>query len=71
MEQLLWTKKQTAETLGLSLWGLYHLHRSGKLVGVKQCGKLFFCPSDVSKYVQDLKRTAAPGSPEREGKQVC
>ena len=54
LQKQLLTADEVAAVIGLSPWGVRHLHRKHRLRGVVQSGKLFWLRSHVEKYVQEL-----------------
>ena len=52
-KQLL-TADEVAAVIGLSPWGVRHLHRKHKLRGVVQSGRLFWLRLHVDQYVSEL-----------------
>lgn len=51
--------ERVAKIVGLTAWGVKHLHRAGKLRGVVQSGKLFWFREDVDGYLERLRDDAA------------
>ncbi len=47
--------EDVATIVGLSAWGVKHLHRTGRLRGVVQCGRLFWFSDEVDGYLEGLR----------------
>ena len=41
--------------IGLTAWGVKHLHRKGALRGVVQAGRLYWFREDVDTYLEKLR----------------
>ena len=48
-----------AMIVGLTQWGVRHLHRGGKLRGKVQAGRLYWHSADVRAYVERFRHGAA------------
>ncbi len=48
-----------ATIVGLTPWGVRHLHRAGKLHGRAQAGRLYWHRADVPAYVERFRDGAA------------
>jgi hypothetical protein len=48
-----------ATIVGLTAWGVKHLHRAGKLRGKVQAGRLYWHSADVGAYVERFRDDAA------------
>lgn len=54
IQKELLTASEVGAVIGLSPWGVRHLHRKHRLRGVVQSGKLFWLRSHVEKYIEEL-----------------
>ena len=48
-----------ATIVGLTSWGVKHLHRAGRLRGQVQAGRLYWHSADVRTYVERFRGNAA------------
>lgn len=57
IQRELLTADEVAAVIGMSPWGVRHLHRKHRLRGVVQAGKLFWLRKHVERYVSGLGAT--------------